>query len=645
MPLRRTVVALALVALALLLGSTRPAAAASAVYYVSPSGSDANAGTSPGSPWRTVARVDRVALSPGDSVLFAGGQTFSDADLAPPASGTAAAPIVFGSYGAGRALLRGPGNPVYLASGVHDVTLTGLDVAGGSGVLVLSSGSTYDIALKSSVVHDTAYAGLASQSSDHDWLVQGNTFRHTGDSAILVGAAHEVIDGNTIADAGWNTALGGAGRHGIYDKGPDTTVSNNDISAVPGGQAISLRFHGARVFGNAIHDTPYAIAFFDYDPAAAPQGASYVYGNRLWNITGWGFYYDGQLDPNGHAPSVDFVVASNTFELSGATEAVNVSPSGSAQVTLANNVFTGSFGSGLRRAATTVEKNNDWFGGSSNVPSGQGDLHVDPKLSAPSSLAPAGDSAVVDRGSTAVAGLSYAPSCDGQPLHYCGAAPELGGVEYVVATPPPPDLTAPSAPSGLAPWSATGDGLTVVWAPATDNVGVAGYDVFVNGAKAATTGSTSATLAGLACGTTYAVGVRAFDAAGNRSATSTLNASTSACPGVDTVAPAVKIASPAAGATVGTAFTVGASATDLGGVAQLRFLLDGAVVCVVPAPSGSCALTAKAGWHTVAVQATDASGNVGSATARVKVARTATARTTARVSVRSSLLHFLRARR
>src|SRR5262249_5041856 len=42
-------------------------------YYVSPSGSDSNPGTSPASAWRTVSRVNRADLSPGDAVLFQGG--------------------------------------------------------------------------------------------------------------------------------------------------------------------------------------------------------------------------------------------------------------------------------------------------------------------------------------------------------------------------------------------------------------------------------------------------------------------------------------------------------------------------------------------------------------------------------------------
>ena len=73
--------------------------------------------------------------------------------------------------------------------------------------------------------------------------------------------------------------------------------------------------------------------------------------------------------------------------------------------------------------------------------------------------------------------------------------------------------------------------MTLAWNAATDNVGVAGYDVFVNGAKVATTNSLTATVGGLACGTSYTVGVKAFDAAGNRSTLATTGGATAGCKG------------------------------------------------------------------------------------------------------------------
>ena len=129
---------------------------------------------------------------------------------------------------------------------------------------------------------------------------------------MIIWGSNITVSHSTITDTGWNPAITW-GKHGIYDKGPNTTIANNDFSNNAGGQAISLRFHGAHVYGNTIHDTPYAIAFFDYDTAPAPQGTNYVYDNRLWNITGWGFYYSNQADPQGNPPTVGFVLASNTF--------------------------------------------------------------------------------------------------------------------------------------------------------------------------------------------------------------------------------------------------------------------------------------------------------------------------------------------
>jgi Polysaccharide lyase len=53
--------------------------------------------------------------------------------------------------------------------------------------------------------------------------------------------------------------------------------------------------------------------------------------------------------------------------------------------------------------------------------------------------------------------------------------------------------------------------------------------VYRNGTKMATVTSTSSSQTGLACGTTYTLGVVAVDAAGNRSAQASLQAPTSAC--------------------------------------------------------------------------------------------------------------------
>lgn len=91
------------------------------------------------------------------------------------------------------------------------------------------------------------------------------------------------------------------------------------------------------------------------------------------------------------------------------------------------------------------------------------------------------------------------------------------------------DLLPPTAPLGVAAGAVTATSITLSWTTATDNIGVAGYSIYANGARVASTSGTSFVLGGLTCGTTYSIGVDAYDAAGNRSTITTVNAAMQAC--------------------------------------------------------------------------------------------------------------------
>jgi hypothetical protein len=62
-------------------------------------------------------------------------------------------------------------------------------------------------------------------------------------------------------------------------------------------------------------------------------------------------------------------------------------------------------------------------------------------------------------------------------------------------------------------------------------VAVAGYAVYLRGTRLRSTGpsSTAARIAGLVCGSTYAIGLDAYDGAGNRSPVVTVRAVTRPC--------------------------------------------------------------------------------------------------------------------
>jgi chitodextrinase len=114
---------------------------------------------------------------------------------------------------------------------------------------------------------------------------------------------------------------------------------------------------------------------------------------------------------------------------------------------------------------------------------------------------------------------------------------------------PAPDTSPPSVPGGFAVAASSQTSMTLTWNPSTDNVGVVGYRVYSGSISRGTTSSTSFTVTGLSCGTSYRFGVEAFDADGNRSAKAGLDASTAACPAADTTAPTVPTGLRVSGAT------------------------------------------------------------------------------------------------
>ncbi len=89
------------------------------------------------------------------------------------------------------------------------------------------------------------------------------------------------------------------------------------------------------------------------------------------------------------------------------------------------------------------------------------------------------------------------------------------------------DTTPPAVPSGLTAVPASKTQVDLSWDPASDNVGVTGYDVFRDGTLLTSLGpQTTYSDTNAAAGTTYSYRVRAKDAAGNLSALSTAAAAT-----------------------------------------------------------------------------------------------------------------------
>jgi len=83
-----------------------------------------------------------------------------------------------------------------------------------------------------------------------------------------------------------------------------------------------------------------------------------------------------------------------------------------------------------------------------------------------------------------------------------------------------PDTQAPTVPANLTPSAVSPSQIDLRWAPSTDNVAVAGYQIYRNGQGVGISTTDSYSDTGLTANTTYTYSVAAIDAAGNRSSQS-----------------------------------------------------------------------------------------------------------------------------
>jgi endonuclease I/chitodextrinase len=108
--------------------------------------------------------------------------------------------------------------------------------------------------------------------------------------------------------------------------------------------------------------------------------------------------------------------------------------------------------------------------------------------------------------------------------------PYIDHPEYVQAIwNPTADAQAPTTPTNLVATGTTSNSVSLSWTASTDNIGVTGYNVYMNSALKTTVTGTTTTITGLTAATAYSFYVVAKDAAGNSSASSNvINATTTA---------------------------------------------------------------------------------------------------------------------
>ncbi len=171
------------------------------------------------------------------------------------------------------------------------------------------------------------------------------------------------------------------------------------------------------------------------------------------------------------------------------------------------------------------------------------------------------------------------------------------------------DTQAPTVPGGLTASNSTQTTIDLNWNASTDNVGVAGYDVYQGNTVITTVTGTSYQVTGLSPNTAYSFTVRAKDAAGNESsASNTANATTLGQP--DTQAPTAPSALVASNITQTTVDLNWNGSTDNVGVTGYDVSQGNTVITTVTGTTYKVTGLSPNTAYSFSVRAKDAAGNV-----------------------------------
>ncbi len=299
-------------------------AAISATYYVSPSGSDSNAG-SVSAPFATLGKAAGL-VNPGDTVIAAPGIYYENdygrgqVGLYVRRGGNSASPVVFQSAGTGAAIIDGNNAVqigVYVSAPyvqiqgfrVRNFTFQGIDVYGSyatiTGNIVNNNGNS------TTVNPVYGHNGIYTDRSVTNCMISGNVVYANGRLSLAA------------------TAVGGNQDQGVYLCSPNSTIQDNLIY---GNQAYGIQVAGYVSLGNILVQNNAIVAEQNRGGIilwqAGAQGCV-IQNNAV--ISGAGYGLDFYGDGGGH------IVQNNMF-YGNAWGGIN--PLMSAQYTGSNNLVT-----------------------------------------------------------------------------------------------------------------------------------------------------------------------------------------------------------------------------------------------------------------------------------------------------------------
>lgn len=240
-------------------------------YYVSEHGNDSGEATE-ADPWKTIGKVNGLALQPGDRVLFRGGDTFvGNIALDANDRGAEGEKLLISSYGRGRATIDARDGHGLAADGCDHLAISDLILRGsgrksgsnGSGIL-LTNGDDIEIdrvevsgfrldgvcvvgVRKTRITrvhaHDNGHAGIASGegkissdlyvghciAEDNPGDLQ-NLTNHSGNGIVIGWAKNVLVEYCMARHNGWDMPRDGNGPVGIWCWNTDNITIQHCIS-------------------------------------------------------------------------------------------------------------------------------------------------------------------------------------------------------------------------------------------------------------------------------------------------------------------------------------------------------------------------------------------------------------------------------
>lgn len=290
-------------------------------YYVSSQGNDQNSGESPERSWRSLAKVNRTFLNPGDRVFLRSGDVWFER-LQPSGSGTSSQPVGYGAYGSGAPpVIDGRGVPIGRGEGLikilsKNVVIASLQIRNSAGDGIIGYFADGLRILNCIVDHNQKNGILIGSSSDT--IIRGNDIYKnnlSGDqeySGILVDkwdggtVRNVIIDENKIhgnagsrAHNGNGIKLGHTGDNLMTIKNLVITSNqiyqNGTMTQNQFGRGITASVAGDMLIGyNCIHDNASAGSYVGGQKLSfSVRYVGNVFSNN--HLRGFGWIDDGEV--------------------------------------------------------------------------------------------------------------------------------------------------------------------------------------------------------------------------------------------------------------------------------------------------------------------------------------------------------------